>query len=166
MRIVFIAIAAAALSGCVTAAAEDPARSLQSISYETGPCFGACPTYKVTVHADGRGVFEGRRFTTEGAQPFQLSPTEFRDFAARLKPLRPASGAVRYDSSRCERVATDMPSVDVEWTETGGAAQQLHFYFGCDMEKNRAIAERLRTAPEALPIAHLIRGPAPGSTGR
>jgi hypothetical protein len=159
MRIAFIAIAAAALSGCATAAPETPARGLRAISYETGPCFGACPVYKVTVNADGSGVFEGRRFTAEGARSFRVSPREFRDFAARLEPLRPKSGAVRYDSSRCERVATDMPSVDVEWIEAGGAAQQLNFYFGCDMEKNRGMAERLRSAPASLPIAELIRAP-------
>jgi len=67
-----------------------------SIAYETGPCFGACPVLRVSVRPDGSGIFEGRQHTV---------------------------------------------------------------YHGCDMEKNRAIAERLRRAPTLLPISGMIGRP-------
>ena len=157
------AAAAMALAGCATVAADGgggQAAGLQSISYETGRCFGACPVYRVTVNADGTGVFEGRRFTSvEGERAFTLTPDQFRAFAAQLAPVRPATGSVRYDPASCETVATDLPGVDIEWRDTGAAPQQLYFYYGCDMEKNRAIAERLQAAPKLLPIAEFILAP-------
>jgi hypothetical protein len=53
-------------------------------------------------------------------------------------------------------MATDLPSADVRWRSADGAEQHLYFYFGCDMERNRAIADRLRVAPDLLPIGELI----------
>jgi hypothetical protein len=54
-------------------------------------------------------------------------------------------------------LATDLPSADVTWRGRDGSEQALYFYFGCDMEKNQAIAERLRKAPDLLPIHDFIR---------
>ena len=157
MRSILVPIAAIALTGCATTPpAEAGPRTASSISYETGPCFGACPVYRVTVHGDGRGLFEGRRFTAvSGTRAFRVTPAQYRAFAAQLQPLRPAAGARRYSGEACRIMATDLPSAEVSWS-TG---QQLYFYFGCDMERNRAIAERLRAAPGLLPIAGLIGRP-------
>jgi hypothetical protein len=52
-------------------------------------------------------------------------------------------------------MATDMPSATVTWTGRRGA-QRLHFYYGCDMERNRALARRLSSAPGLLPIGDFI----------
>ena len=54
-------------------------------------------------------------------------------------------------------MATDLPLVDVKW-RSRGAEQELYFNYGCDMESKRAIAERLGSAPDLLPIASLIGG--------
>ena len=35
--------------------------------------------------------------------------------------------------------------------------QSLYFYYGCDMQRNRALAERLSAAPALLPIGDFIR---------
>lgn len=148
-----------ALTSCTTvpAASADPA--LDSIRYETGPCFGACPVYQVTVHADGNGTFEGRRFTAvEGTRAFRATPAQFRAFAAHLAPIRPAHGSVRYAGDMCGMMATDLPSAEVSWTGSG-ETQSLYFYFGCDMERNQALAERLRAAPGLLPIGEMIGRP-------
>jgi hypothetical protein len=130
-----------------------------SISYETGPCFGACPVYVVTVHADGSGTFEGKRFTAvSGQRGFRSDPDQYRAFADRLAPLRPNSGTVRYSGAPlCRAMATDLPSVDVKW-RSRGREQELYFYYGCDMEGKRAISERLGSAPDLLPIASFIGG--------
>lgn len=151
-------LAAATLAGCATTAGgAGPAG--ESISYETGPCFGACPVYKVAVSPDGTGSFEGRRFTAvTGTHAFRLTPAQYRAFAAQLAPVRPARGTVRYAGEACRMMATDLPSAEIVWNGTGGE-RRLYFYFGCDMERNRALAERLRAAPGLLPIAELIGRP-------
>jgi uncharacterized protein DUF6438 len=146
----------AALAGCATTGAGSPEDGPATISYETGPCFGACPIYRVTVNADGSGVFEGRRWTrAEGNRSFRVTAQQYQRLVAHLEPLRPASGSIRYSGEACESMATDLPSAEVTWEGPAGA-QQLYFYHGCDMEKNRPIAERLNAVPDLLPIGEFI----------
>lgn len=149
-------------AGCATDGAP-PASGPQpieadSITYETQPCFGACPVYAVTVSPDGHGHFIGKRFTAvTGERDFTLDRAAYDRFAAALAPYRPASGAVRYEmgTDNCGPAPTDMPSADVTWASQIGSSEKLHFYFGCK-EKNAALAAALRSAPDALPIAELI----------
>lgn len=152
-------VAGIALPGCTTmGTAEDTETALASISYETGPCFGACPVFVVTVESSGHGTFEGRRFTQLiGRRDFEVTDEQFRRFEQHLAPIRPAIGAVHYAGEKCAMLATDLPSADVHWTSRNGNEQSLYFYYGCDMEANREIAERLRQAPYLLPIAGFIK---------
>lgn len=161
MRRLLLTMGVLALAGCVAPRGGGPGQPVpiegDSIRYETGPCFGACPVYTVTVRPDGTGVFHGTRFTAvTGERKFTLSRAQYDAFAAKLAPYRPASGEVRYEGDRCRQTATDMPSVDITWTRAIGDSQGLYFYYGCDMEKNQAIADALGEAVEALPIAELI----------
>ena len=159
----FAVAAGLALSGCVAAAAA-AGGEVESIAFETGPCFGACPVYRVNVGSDGDGLFEGRRFTAvTGERRFRITPEQFRAFARNLAPLRPASGERNHSGDACASMATDLPSADVTWRAADGSEQRLHFYFGCDMERNRAMAERLESAPRLLPIGELIQA---GREGR
>ena len=136
----------------------------EAIRYETGPCFGTCPVYAVTVRPDGSGTFEGQRFTAvTGTRAFTLDPAAYRRFAALLAPYRPASGDVRYapGEPNCANAPTDMPSATVTWnSNTGAAPQTLTYYYGCRGGQGQAIGDTLRTAPDLLPIADLI-GPRP-----
>lgn len=160
MRWIVVGVAGLALAGCSHMDRPGPKPipiESDSITYETGACFGACPVYSVTVRPDGSGVFTGRRFTAvTGEREFKLTPGQYNAFAARLAPYRPKSGEVRYSGANCKQVATDMPSVDVRWNRAIGDSQALMFYFGCDMEKNRAMAEALGGAVEVLPLDALI----------
>ena len=151
-------IALAAASVCATTASGGPpGRRVQSISYETGPCFGACPVYTLTVGADGSGTFEGRSYTPViGRRTFRVTPRQYRDFVRLLEPLRPSRGTVRYEGESCRMLATDLPSTHVKWRAADGSEQELHFSHGCDMERNRRIEERLDNALEALPVSELI----------
>ena len=159
MRFVSIVlVAAGALSGCATASPDQ--RGVQSISYETGPCFGSCPVYRVVVDSRGVGRFEGRKDTeVVGQRDFTMTRAQFVAFARHLEPLRPAAGTVRYAGEACATLATDLPSTEVVWTGADGERQTLYFYHGCDMEKNRALADRLDEAQALLPIAHLTGPP-------
>jgi len=151
--VALLALALAALP----ATAAPPSTPVQTISFETGPCFGACPVYRLHVNSDGSGTFEGLRFTAfTGTRAFRATPAQYRAFARRLEPLRPARGTIRYDGEACHAIATDQPSAQVTWRSRRGT-QSLHFYYGCDMERNRAIAQRLTEAPALLPIGDFIR---------
>jgi hypothetical protein len=148
-------VASAALSACAAVPAD--ATPAETIAFETGPCFGACPVYRVTVSSDGSGRFEGRRFTAvTGTRAFRATPAQYRAFARQLPPLRPARGSVRYAGEACRSTATDLPSAEVTW-RSRRATRSLYFYYGCDMDRNRAIAERLTAAPRLLPIGGFIR---------
>ena len=130
-----------------------------SITYETGPCFGVCPVYSVTVRPDGSGVFTGKRFTAvTGERAFKLSPAQYAAFAGRLQRYRPASGEKRYapGEKECGNAATDLPSVDITWRRAIGDSQHLYYYFGCDMGGNPAMANTLGGAIEELPLEALI----------
>lgn len=156
-------IAALLALPAAAAALPPPATPVETITFETGPCFGACPVYRVTVNSNGWSTFEGRRFTAvTGTRSFRLGPGQYRAFAAQLAPLRPASGSVRYSGESCRNMATDLPSAEVTWRSRRGT-QGLYFYYGCDMARNRAIAARLEAAPRLLPIADFIR---PAATSR
>jgi len=153
MRLILTMSAILLASGCATVPAAPVAIEADSISFETGPCFGTCPVYKVTVRPDGTGMFEGRRFTAvTGERAFRVSPAQYRAFEAQLAPLRPAEGEVREE---CMTVS-DMASVQVTWFSQIGNSQGYYLYFGCDRERNQAARERLQAAPALLPIADLI----------
>jgi hypothetical protein len=147
-------VSAAALAA---AAAPPPATPVQTITYETGPCFGACPVYRLVINGDGTGTFEGRRFTAfTGTRAFRTTAARYRAFARQLEPIRPMRGSVRYEGAACRSMATDLPSAEVTWRSRRGT-QSLYFYYGCDMQRNRALAARLNAAPALLPIGDFIR---------
>lgn len=162
--------AALVLAGCARDGRPDlPAAPVaiegDSIRYETGPCFGACPVYAVTLRPDGTGTFEGKRFTTvSGTREFKFGKGEYDAFAAKLAPYRPASGTVRYtpdEKKNCAQTATDLPGVDIVWTRAIGDSQTLNYYFGCDMDKNQDMAEAIGSAPEEVSALEALIGPRP-----
>lgn len=133
----------------------------ETITYETSPCFGTCPVYRVTIQPDGSGVFEGKRFTkVSGIRAFRASPAQYRAFAATLQPYRPQQGErlIQPGEPGCDNAPTDMPSVDVRWTELSGGSQHLSFYYGCAMS-NQAMNAALRSAPDALLIGQFVAKP-------
>jgi hypothetical protein len=154
MGAIVLIVAAASAPGL----AERPGQgTAQSISYETGVCFGRCPVYRVTVDSNGNGRFEGRRFTAvEGSRTFRLSHAQFLAFASHLSAFRPRGvEEISYGHPRCRRPATDHPSVTVTW---GGGRREdrLSFYYGCRDAGNAAMARALQSAPDLLPIRALI----------
>jgi hypothetical protein len=136
---------------------QPPGTPVETITFRSGACFGRCPIYEVTVNSNGSATFTGINFTAvAGARPFSITAAQYRAFAAHLAPLRPAHGNRDYRGPPlCRQIATDMPSADVTWRSRRGE-QRLHFYYGCDMEKNRFIIRRLSSAPGLLPIGDFI----------
>lgn len=161
LRILIPALTLAACAPMATTPAGPPpaAEAVSEIAYETAPCFGTCPVYRVTVRNDGRpGVFEGQRFTkVVGQREFALQPAQFANFALALAPARSANQAdYEQGGANCKQVATDMPSVTVTFREGAATPQTFRYYYGCRGPENAAFAESLRRAPDALPIAAFI----------
>ena len=141
------------VAGCAAAPPPPPtAGAVRTIRYETGPCFGSCPVYVLTVGSDGQGTFESRSNTgVTGSRSFSIAPAQFADFEARLAPYRPAGERRLAMGDECnDRVATDMPSVDIRWSGKGPSSH-LYVYYGCNMEANAAMFKALQDAPEAIP---------------
>jgi hypothetical protein len=152
------AMAAIMLAGCATAPGAPGARleTGAQLTYRTLPCHGFCPVYTVQVGLDGQGVFTGTEHTAvTGERRFTATPAQVADFFNRLQPYRPAGDLVLDGREACATYATDLPGADVTWAGTGGGAH-LSYNYGCDREKHRAMADALRAAPAALPIADLI----------
>lgn len=161
-------IAVLALAGCARQVAglpgELPPTAAEAIEYETGPCFGVCPVFRISVAADGKGLFVGMRNTAvSGERAFVVTPEQYRAFAGRLAPYRPAAGdrVFQPGSELCGQTATDMPSVDVHWRAPRQVPQRLFYYYGCDREKNRAMASALGDAIDALPQVNAMVGDRP-----
>ena len=150
------ALAMLAATGMQAGGVQAAPRRLETISYSTGPCFGACPVYKVTISSDGRGVFEGVRFTAlTGRRAFRATPAQWRAFRAKLEALHGHGTVELTDQRTCRVMATDMPSVEVVWS---GALRPFAFRanYGCDRERYGWMFTHLQQAPGALPIADFI----------
>lgn len=158
-------VALVGLAGCAAADGGGPVAGgpvpieAEEIRLSTSPCFGSCPVYAVTVRPDGTGTFEGNRFVAQaGTHDFAVDPADYRRFAERLRPYRPASGDLRVvpGEPRCKHAPTDMPGTEVRWSSnTGAAPQTLSFYAGC-RQGNEALATALEEAPRLLPIDRFI----------
>jgi hypothetical protein len=110
----------------------------------------------IVIAPDGSGTFEGKRFTAvTGVRRFKATSESYRVFAARIAPYRPTNNELLYQPGTpiCKDAPTDMPSVDIVWSELSGASQHLNFYYGCGSQNMR---EALRKAPEVLPVSKLI----------
>ena len=163
MRSIGFIAGALALAGCATTgqhrgsqAAASSQPPVRSMTYATTPCHGFCPVYSVAIGTDGAGVFTGIRNTAViGQRRFTATPEQVADFFGRLQPYLPVGELLLTGPDTCKTYATDLPSVDVRWTGGNGAGHLL-FDLGCDRDKHHMLAEALRTAPQALPIAGLI----------
>lgn len=162
MRTMMLAAVAAVT---LASGAQAQRRAVETISYETGPCFGACPVYRVEVSSDGRGVFTGRRFTAvAGERAFRVTPRQYAAFRHRLQALHGHGTVDLTGPPLCEAMATDLPSVEVRWSGRFRAFV-LRANYGCPSTRNGWMFPHLRQAPADLPIAGFIgtRGaPRPG----
>ena len=157
-RLGLIAVLGLAIAGCArTPAPETPgpaADAVTSIEYATGPCFGACPVYHFSISSDGTGTFEGRKHTSvTGTRQFRLTRVEYDRFVAALSRFRPAPETEREivpGKPECKVAATDLPSVELRWEYADARTSRLDYYFGCDMEANRAMADAIGNAPDLI----------------
>lgn len=115
------------------AAAENGNRSFEAVTLARTPCFGKCPVYSVTVHADGSVEYDGRRWVAVAGKRFaHANMAALGRLAAMLarkrlplvvdyRPGKPACGAP---------VTTDMAGATITVTQ-GNARRTLYYYQGC-----------------------------------
>ncbi len=131
------------------------ARTATEIRYETSVCYGSCPHFVVSVQPNGRGTFNGIRFTkVTGLRNFRATPAQVKAFTNALEPYRYVAGG-QPQVGACKLVHTDDITVTVSW----GAKRKLSHYFGCDGPEFEGIEAALRAAPKFLPIADMIGDP-------
>jgi Domain of unknown function (DUF6438) len=101
---------------------------------QTGPCFGACPVYTVTIDARDIAVFEGERNVAQrGRHEQQLPAGTLAGLLEDLDRLGAFGLARSYtpgQSKECLRYATDHPSRHFEVFD-GSRKAVVDHYLGC-----------------------------------
>ncbi len=77
------------------------------LTMERTPCFGECPSYKISISSTGNVTYEGFRFAPkEGKHTKKLSTTQLNEIQSQIDALKIFDMEDKYDSP-----VTDIPSV-------------------------------------------------------
>jgi hypothetical protein len=103
------------------------------ITLERTPCYGTCPSYKLTISADGAVVFEGRRFVKQvGNVQSKISPEGLRKLIDEFAKINYFELRNRYEEpgDGCKDWTTDGPSAITAIT-INGKKKSVRHYYGC-----------------------------------
>jgi len=92
-----------------------------------------CPSYKLTIFADGRVVFEGREYVkAKGMTKGRISEEKLRQLISEFKKVNYFSLRDTYQPSDngCPGFVTDMPSANSS-IEINGRKKAISHYLGC-----------------------------------
>lgn len=151
----FVFAALAVLGACGGEVAEpEPAApaveytlsAFESLTLERTGCYGFCPTYEVTVHADGLVVFQGYEHVgVLGEQRGQIDEAGIEELLTLCAELNFFSLAAEYryteDEEGNRRTITDQPT-RFTTLRLGGRSHQVENYFG-GPEALRALEDRI-----------------------
>lgn len=104
-------------------------------------CFGYCPSYKLTISADGMVSFEGRDYVkTKGTIKSRISRKQLQQLISEFKKLNYFSLRDTYQSEEdgCSTVWTDYPSATTSIRLNGKTKSILHYY-GCHKDPGNAM---------------------------
>jgi len=102
-----------------------------AVSMQRSGCFGRCPQYLVTVHADGRVEFVGERYVN--AMGRHQKRIDAAQAARLLAPARALFGSLKDftpEQPACRPYATDHASIVLGYAE-GQQRRTLRHYLGC-----------------------------------
>jgi hypothetical protein len=103
------------------------------ITLERTPCYGTCPSYKLTISADGAVVFEGRRFVKQvGAVQSTISQEGLRGLIDAFAKINYFDLRDRYEEpgDGCKDWSTDGPTAITAIT-INGKSKSVRHYYGC-----------------------------------
>ena len=103
------------------------------ITMERGPCFGACPTYRVTIDGDGLVRFEPLGRMRGSPDSTRVAPETALRLAERFERDGFFALADRYEHGTpgSDRFRTDQPSAVLR-VERGGGVKEVRHSHGCD----------------------------------
>jgi len=104
-----------------------------TIILERQGCYGTCPSYKLTIHGDGRVTYAGdKHVKIAGDQEGRIETAAFKalisDFARTNFLSIPHQYGVR--DCACKRQCTDMPTA-VTGLIVSGNKHHIEHYYGC-----------------------------------
>lgn len=117
------------------------------IEYEVGPCFGFCPTYKITIDADRNAVLEAERFNfTQGGSKDDFSKPREGTFKAtisqeeyqKLITLADAADVKSLKDSYIDNQIMDASKVDLRVYFADGSKKEIKLSAGQHPEKLQA----------------------------
>lgn len=117
------------------------------ITLERTLCYGFCPSYKLTISADGSVVFEGREHVKKpGVSKSHLSQVELRQLVAEFEKADFFSLRNRYHepADGCDAFVTDNPSA-ITSIRINGKTKTVDHYYGCRGPKAIEVLTRLES---------------------
>ena len=103
------------------------------ITLERTLCYGMCPSYKLTISADGAVLFEGREFVKKvGSAKSSISQETLRELIERFEKINYFHLRNRYEDTRdgCEGAVSDAPSA-ITSIRINGKSKGVRHYHGC-----------------------------------
>ena len=125
----------ASLGACAAhadARPDDSPAAGTTVTLERSVCFGFCPSYTVTVDADGQVDFTGREHVQTPQAHEQVSPERVAAILAAVEQADFRSLKENYvnQDDGCANMATDMPSARITVADASGS-KTVNFYYGC-----------------------------------
>jgi hypothetical protein len=108
------------------------------IVMETGACFGTCPMYSLTIHANGAVNYEGLKFVKiEGNRSSRISSDQIQELVSAIENANFFALEDQYVTN-----ATDLPSITLSITMDGREKSIWHYgLLNCDGELDGAPKE-------------------------
>ena len=103
------------------------------ITLERTECYGFCPSYKITITADGSVTFDGHRFVKQtGIAKSSITQPQVRELVSRFEKINYFSFRDRYESYRdgCKQWSTDSPTA-ITSIRISGKTKSVRHYHGC-----------------------------------
>jgi hypothetical protein len=103
------------------------------ISLERTRCFGTCPSYKLTISANGTVVFEGHQYVKQkGRVKDHISEDKLRELISEFEKINYFSSRNKYEDEAdgCPVTATDMSSA-ITGIRISGRTKVISHYLGC-----------------------------------
>jgi hypothetical protein len=103
------------------------------ITLERTPCFGTCPSYKLTIYDDGKVEYEGREYVKrKGKAEGQITKAELEKLIHEFERIDYLNLADDYtlNSKNCPQGWTDNPTAvtSLDWK---GKKKTIRHYHGC-----------------------------------
>lgn len=133
MHFRFVALVVFGVSVTPAQAGEDGAVQFDAISLQRSGCYGACPEYSVTVHADGKVEYNGlRNVPSVGPRTSTISGADVQFLALAIErvPLSGFRRKYRNAADGCTELWTDNPTTTITLRQHGESTT-VEYYQGC-----------------------------------